>query len=83
MDCGSYEKIWPALRCRPHDTKPRQKEKLTPTFLVRSVLMTDDLPTLGYPTKPTLMYFLSDRRRLSCRSRLNRLPLPAVTPQAR
>ena len=60
-----------------------QGEMPVPTFLVRRVLMTDDLPTLGYPTKPTLMYFLSDRRRLSWRSRLSRLPLPAVTAQSR
>lgn len=46
------------------------------TFFVRSVLMTDDLPTLGYPTNPTEMYFLSDLRRESCRSRLRRLPFP-------
>lgn len=46
------------------------------TFLVRSVLMTEDLPTLGYPTNPTEMYFLSDRSRDSWRSRLSRLPLP-------
>ena len=38
--------------------------------------MTEDLPTLGYPTKPTLMYFLSVRMRESWRSRLSRLPLP-------
>lgn len=36
------------------------------TFFVRRVLMTEDLPTLGYPTKPTLMYFLSERRRDNC-----------------
>ena len=36
------------------------------TFLVRRVLMTEDLPTLGYPTNPTLMYFLSERSRDSC-----------------
>lgn len=38
--------------------------------------MTDDFPTLGYPTKPTEMYFLSERSLESCRRRLSRLPLP-------
>ena len=46
------------------------------TFFVLRVLMTDDLPTLGYPMKPTEMNFLSLCSRLSCRSRPSRLPLP-------
>ena len=46
------------------------------TFFVLRVLMTDDFPTLGYPTNPTDMYFLSERRRDSWRKRLSKLPLP-------
>jgi hypothetical protein len=47
-----------------------------PTFFVRSALMTELLPTLGYPMNPTLMAFLSDRSRASWRSRLRSEPLP-------
>lgn len=38
--------------------------------------MTDDLPTLGYPTKPTEIYFLSERSLESWRNRLSKLPFP-------
>lgn len=36
------------------------------TFLVRSVLITDDFPTFGYPTKPTDTACLSLFRRANC-----------------
>lgn len=36
------------------------------TFFVRSVLITDDLPTLGYPTNPTDIACLSLFKRENC-----------------
>lgn len=36
------------------------------TFFVRSVLMTEDFPTLGYPTKPTDIACLSLFKRENC-----------------
>ena len=46
------------------------------TFLDRNVLMTDDLPTFGYPTKPTDIYCLSVLILASCRKSPRRDPLP-------
>uniref|UniRef100_A0A2M4B1M3 Putative secreted protein n=1 Tax=Anopheles triannulatus TaxID=58253 RepID=A0A2M4B1M3_9DIPT len=46
------------------------------TFLLRNALITDDLPTFGYPMKPTLICFLSTCSLPICRSRLMSAPFP-------
>mmetsp|Transcript_1816 Transcript_1816/g.2433 ORF Transcript_1816/g.2433 Transcript_1816/m.2433 type:complete len:308 (-) Transcript_1816:224-1147(-) len=45
-------------------------------FLEMRVLMTDDFPTLGYPTTPTLISFLSSWSLPNCRRRAMRAPFP-------
>mmetsp|Transcript_247 Transcript_247/g.563 ORF Transcript_247/g.563 Transcript_247/m.563 type:complete len:233 (+) Transcript_247:1165-1863(+) len=46
------------------------------TFFLFRVLITDDLPTLGYPIMPTVTCFLSLRRVLNCRSKFSKAFLP-------
>lgn len=45
-------------------------------FLPLSVLMTEDLPTLGYPTKPTQVTCFLLLKRESCLSKEKRAPFP-------
>mmetsp|Transcript_8104 Transcript_8104/g.23309 ORF Transcript_8104/g.23309 Transcript_8104/m.23309 type:complete len:207 (-) Transcript_8104:219-839(-) len=45
-------------------------------FLEMRVLMTLDFPTLGYPTTPTLICFLSSWSFPNCRNMLIKAPLP-------
>lgn len=46
--------------------KPVKEKRIT--LLERNVLITDDFPTLGYPTKPTDIACLSLFRRANCRN---------------
>lgn len=48
------------------------------TFFALSVLMMELLPTLGYPMRPTLMFFLSLWRTLNCLRSEMRAPLPKL-----